>query len=639
MATNPLHIALKRCDLLAVRQLLQQPAVVLKQQINEYDRGGETPLMRALQNRLLPSEIVQLLIDFGANPHQESKDFYGYHRPAVSIAISAGDVQKVELLINAGVTVNYMLSDGSDALLNALHGRDIVDDVQLLALLNLLLRHNVGVNTVTRHAESALRVLSREGRFDAVSLLLMAGADASQLNWTALAQAVAMGSIDDVKRCLATQADLEERDWWSRTPYLIAIQAGDIAKAQLLLDGGANPNVVGRCGKQPMVYAISNQHISMLNWLLEHGADIEQIDDFGDTCLIEAVERDNVAAVKVLLRAGANTSTRSKNKMPTALNLVDGSGEQLRKIAPDSSAIQELADLLDELKTLAIGEESSAASAITSTLCSAESVEQSALREARSVRVAQLLLDAGADPRNLTHAVQRLFLGYPLEPDEDFLNNTPDQFFEARERVFGTQNPELMAAPFWLAMIRAGVNGYQATRHFDGSSSFGGTPVWCAQRFGQTISFLNGGKIVQIGGEHEDHYHPDFCIYNDVFVHETNGDISIYGYPEDIFPPTDFHTATLMEGSILVIGGLGYSDTRAPGETHMFQLDLTTFAFRRIPATGNTPGWIYGHRAERTSQEELRVHGGTVVTGRGEDEQHSQNERDFVLNIRTGVWR
>jgi ankyrin repeat protein len=378
MATNPLHIALKRCDLLAVRQLLQQPAVVLEQQINEYDRGGETPLMRALQNRLLSSEIVQLLIDFGANPHQESKDFYGYHRPAVSIAISAGDVKKVELLINAGVEVNYMLSDGSDALLNAVQGRDIVNDVQLLALLSLLLRHNVGVNTVTRHAESALRVLSREGRFDAVSLLLMAGADTSQLNWTALAQAVAMGSIDDVKRCLATQADLEERDWWSRTPYLIAIQAGDIAKAQLLLDAGANPSVAGRCGKQAMVYAISNQHISMLNWLLEHGADIEQIDDFGDTCLIEAVERDNAAAVEVLLRAGANTSTRSKSKMPTALNLVDGSGEQLRKIAPDSSAIHELADLLDELKTLAIGEESAAASKIASTLCSAESVEQSA---------------------------------------------------------------------------------------------------------------------------------------------------------------------------------------------------------------------------------------------------------------------
>ena len=78
-----------------------------------------------------------------------------------------------------------------------------------------------------------------------------------------------------------------------------------------------------------------------------------------------------------------------------------------------------------------------------------------------------------------------------------------------------------------------------------------------AKRFGQSLTLLPDGLAVQIGGEHEDYYDPDFCIYNDVFVHERDGSITIYGYPESAFPPTDFRTATLVGDSIYVIGSLG----------------------------------------------------------------------------------
>ena len=92
------------------------------------------------------------------------------------------------------------------------------------------------------------------------------------------------------------------------------------------------------------------------------------------------------------------------------------------------------------------------------------------------------------------------------------------------------------------------------------------SPVWCAQRFGQSITFLEDGRVVQVGGEHEDSYDPDFCIYNDVFVHEGEA-IRIHGYPEDVFPPTDFHTATLLGREIVLIGSLGYVGTRKLGVT------------------------------------------------------------------------
>jgi len=63
-------------------------------------------------------------------------------------------------------------------------------------------------------------------------------------------------------------------------------------------------------------------------------------------------------------------------------------------------------------------------------------------------------------------------------------------------------------------------------------------PIWTFDRMGATQCNLSDGRILCIGGEHEDYYDPDFCIYNDVIVFGPAGEIEIYGYPEEVFPPT-----------------------------------------------------------------------------------------------------
>ena len=85
--------------------------------------------------------------------------------------------------------------------------------------------------------------------------------------------------------------------------------------------------------------------------------------------------------------------------------------------------------------------------------------------------------------------------------------------------------------------------------------SFPRSPVWCFTREGDRHTLLPDGRTAYIGGEHEDSYDPMSCIYNDVIVtspssYSTDGPeeyadtITIYGYPESVFPPTDFPTAT-----------------------------------------------------------------------------------------------
>jgi hypothetical protein len=86
---------------------------------------------------------------------------------------------------------------------------------------------------------------------------------------------------------------------------------------------------------------------------------------------------------------------------------------------------------------------------------------------------------------------------------------------------------------------------------------------------------------------------------------DPEGGIRILGYPESVFPPTDFHTATLIERRVYIIGSLGYPGTRRHGETPIYRLSVDTFQIERVDARGDAPGWLYGHRAILCSAHEI----------------------------------
>jgi hypothetical protein len=262
-----------------------------------------------------------------------------------------------------------------------------------------------------------------------------------------------------------------------------------------------------------------------------------------------------------------------------------------------------------------------------------------ALARAHTRGVARRLLDSGADPAGLSQEGRRALLGLPPHQDPALITAAREDFQRAFTRTFGQTNPQPMDAPFWHSMIRSGVSGYHAGQLFSDASAESIAPVWSAQRFGQSITILPDGRIVQIAGEHEDHYDPDFCIYNDVFVHMVDGSIAVYGYPEAVFPPTDFHTATLVGDSVFVIGSLGYPESRRYGETPVFRLDTHTFQMEPVETKGDPPGWLYKHQAVASGPREIRVWGGKVVTRGRENEEHRDNADTFVLDLDRQRWR
>jgi ankyrin repeat protein len=566
----PIHRAASVGDVAALRELLAGKSPELFQELQRVTPEGYTALMCAVASPRADAGIVRMLLEAGAEAGASTRNVIGFPSSAMSVALGGGDPAKVQALVDAGASV-HSVAGSSAGILLAVYGRDLRRDPRLLDLLRLLIAQRVDLDHESEYRETALRVLSRLGRFDAVKLLLDAGANDGQLRWTALHHAVALGNVDDVRREVDAGADLEAREWWERTPFLLAISAGHRAAAELLRERGADTAAVARCAKPALFHAIEIHDIGMLEWLLSIGADPAKPDEFGCTPLIHACELDDADAVRTLLARAVDIHAKAA---------------------------------------------------------------YTALESAQSVTVARMLLKAGADPAQITNDTKRLFVGLPARPSVHLVDASDEDFRRGAAPRFGEANPQEMHEPFWLAMIRAGVNAYSAVHEAYEQVEFE-HPVWCADRFGQSFTLLPDGRIIQIAGEHEDSYDPDFCIYNDVFVHH-NGSTRIFGYPKDVFPPTDFHTATLIGRSIWIIGSLGYLDSRQYGTTPVFTLDTETFRIARVLTTGEGPGWIYRHRADLAPGGEIVVGGGVVAAG---VQQHEENSRQFALDTAARRWR
>jgi hypothetical protein len=270
---------------------------------------------------------------------------------------------------------------------------------------------------------------------------------------------------------------------------------------------------------------------------------------------------------------------------------------------------------------------------------------------------------------------------------------TPGEYAALRSRVFGTANPERQVNRAWEWMVRTLQTPYAACLALGETPEYRvREPYWCFQRMGATRTDLPDGRALFVAGEHEDFYDPDFCIYNGVVVlrpsaedrarwdrgraqreearrrdeeagfgalwegphdlrdllygwggedgGEFGGEVEIYGYPREVFPPTDFHTATLVGGRVILIGRLGYGGERTPGVTPVMALDVATPRIEPLATVGDAPGWIYEHEATLDDGgASITVRGGKVVRARGEaGEEHAGQLDEHRLHLADLRW-
>ena len=612
---TPLHAAVAYNDLAVVTEELERGI-----NVNVTDEGGYTPLMVAVASPEPGVEMLRLLLENGADINAATGEGGD---TALSLAIMHGTVEKVDALLEAGADVNYWREGGYDALIDALHSRSMTEGAPLLPLVELLLRHEAPVLGESEHGESALSVASYAGRMDVVQRVLEAGGDAGLLQWEDIHFAIAMRDVEAVREELAKDPNLEARDRWNRTPWLMAVQSGELEKIELLHEAGGAIEERGHCGVTPLMIAAESGEAEVLAWLIERGAQLDAHNEFGETALMLAAQSGATECVRRLLKAGADAS------------LTDGAGER----SLDAEMLTSFNEMLREFDPEFANENPDFEEQLARDM--ADLPGTAAIGKAANLEIVELLVAAGEDLGDISPEMRAAMLGLETEGEIDC---TPEEYVEDKYVYFGEENPEKIDAPFWHAMVRSGATAYRARATFEDSTDHQDDAVWSYQRYGQSITILPDGRIIEIGGEHEDFYDPDFCIYNDVFVHHGEGNFEIYAYPEEVFPPTDFHTATLAGEHIYIIGGLGYPEDREPGTTPVYRLNCTSYAIEKVETSGEAPGWISRHRAafhaDKGEAGEIHVWGGGVYLGEDEDqEKWEDNEATFVLDLASGKWR
>ncbi|PAX49814.1 hypothetical protein CK510_27640 [Brunnivagina elsteri CCALA 953] len=493
----------------------------------------------------------------------------------LGFAIQSGNIDKIKYLLEIGVNIHSPGANGCDVLIDAICSQNISQGENLISILRLLIAKGANLGK-NQCGASALTAAAWESRFDVVDFLLAAGADREQLQWTELMYTIVFGSVEEVKQLIGGGADLEARDCCNRTPWILSLQVGKIEKAELLLPSPSEREKYLTSEETELMCAIKNNHLELLKWLITQGFDVEAADHYGTTPLVMAGERGATACVIILLESGADASKSGKY----------------------------------DLK---------------------------AINSASNLEIVKLLVDAGEDLSDINDETRQLLTG--LSGDYEISNIDQKQYLSGKYRQFGTANPEVMKIEFWHEMVRSRTTAWAGRNNFDDTdNAFGDKAVWCFQRFGRTITQLPDGRIIQIGGEHEDYYDPDFCIYNDVVVSQNDGTFTILGYPQEEFPPTDFHSATQVGEYIYIIGNLGYDSGIIYGDTPVYRLNCHTFAIEKVETSGEKPGWISRHRAYYREPSHIYITGGKFFSKTGDKKNYIDNKNSYILDLIKMHW-
>ncbi|CAB9511030.1 expressed unknown protein [Seminavis robusta] len=516
------------------------------------------------------------------------------------------------------------------SLIETLHQGYLNDDLYSQA--QEILVQQAGPKPEPETLQEALQIASSKGRFDVVELIASCYTDIddpleSVLGWTKLFQLVIYGTTEELEVALQAAKEnqdiLEQTDTCHRTPFLCSILVGDRDKAQRLLQAGSNPLACGQEGEPPVFYAICHDNVDMLNFLISKwngdnqdggGTSIvEQTDRLDNTPLMHAVRKRAVQCVNALLREHKVNVSGDNNPLPS---LVDDN--------------------------------------LNSNCSTTPVISNTTTRE-----ILFALVQAGARMEEMDSEDRAKLRGYANtwgKWDELLPTVSADDFADGCCVQFGDANPERVEDPFWKVMVQCGASAYSAFVQFESSAAESCRPIWSFDRFGKSCTLLPDGRFVEIAGEHEDYYDPDFAIYNDVVVHDGKGNCEFYSYPEEVFPCTDFHTATLVPsleeqlsqeeevaavagGSMIyIIGCVGYPQDRRPGFTPVFGLHVDTWKMERIETSGDMPGWIARHKAVYDPlSSSISITGGWIIVN-PEEGRGVENKDEFTLNLQTRAW-
>ncbi|KAF6788786.1 ankyrin repeat domain-containing protein 52 [Colletotrichum sojae] len=154
------------------------------------------------------------------------------------------------------------------------------------------------LTTVVRH-------LTKHGKLDPN--------ENSESGRTALGAACDKGNLEAVRLVMEAGANIDMVDHRRRTPIYAASHNGHVDVIKVLLEKGADISVADNDGWTPLNAASNGGHLEVVKVLLEKGADVSVASQSGLTPLNTASYGGHLEVVKVLLEKGADASVASQS--------------------------------------------------------------------------------------------------------------------------------------------------------------------------------------------------------------------------------------------------------------------------------------------------------------------------------------
>lgn len=246
MLTTPLHQAAKNQNCELVELLLNNGA-----SINAPNDFGITPLMLAVLHGQV--EICNVLLRRGADA--SLRDFAG--ESILALAVINRHPAIVKLLLEYGFDINIRDGTGQTALIRAI----MIDHAEANPIRGVEMRPDVNSFSTTK--------------------------------------------LEMMRLLIDNGIGIESRSVDGATAMHTAALEGDIEAFKLLIDAGANPNVVDHCNRKPLWFSVRQNHVEIVKLLLERTTNINDQVYNGHTCLSTATRWGLEECVKLLLGAGA----------------------------------------------------------------------------------------------------------------------------------------------------------------------------------------------------------------------------------------------------------------------------------------------------------------------------------------------
>jgi serine/threonine-protein phosphatase 6 regulatory ankyrin repeat subunit A len=251
---------------------------------------------------------------------EERVDSYGgWDDPPETLfrAVMAGDKQVVVALLDGGVDVNAVNKNGRTALMLAAD-----DDQKLIA--RTLLENDATIDSTDADGLTALHTACSRGYLTLCILFVKYGANIEVKTLkgeSPLHVAIRADRPHIVQWLVEHDCNLKAMGPDGSSILHLVITEANLGMLRILIDGGANVDIRdSTTGRTPLQVASALGNSPMASMLLDHGAQPNILDDALDSAFLIAAREGNEVMLKLLADRGADVNMKNSSKGNSALN-------------------------------------------------------------------------------------------------------------------------------------------------------------------------------------------------------------------------------------------------------------------------------------------------------------------------------